>query len=298
MHPEAPSTAAFPMRHPPRWRETCDPFALNFQHFRLREVLGYPHAGNDVFQALGTVDGEDCAAYIKVARQKGANIENEVRILSQLDSPPYPRVLDYDRESFTFSVTSAMPGLRLSNIVGDNADLSSLPYMTEYGEALGRLHHLQISAKAQSDRRFRHRPPEELLKKLDLMHLNAFFDRAPVGGATVFCHGDFHYANVLWENQHLSAILDFELSGYGDRDFDIAWALFLRPGQRFLKTEQEQRQFLNGYAKYGECNAAAVKYYMAQCYVYFLEFSGRDSEYAAYVRQWLAENCTVQEAHA
>ena len=79
---------------------------------------------------------------------------------------------------------------------------------------------------------------------------------------TVFCYGDFHYANVLWKDHHISAILDFELAGYGSRDFDIAWALFLRPGQKFLKTDEELERFLRGYQKYGDCNVEAVKYYM------------------------------------
>ena len=109
-----------------------------------------------------------------------------------------------------------------------------------------------------------------MLKKLNLQFLSDYFDRKPLHGETVFCHGDFHYANVLWKDQHISAILDFELAGYGNRDFDIAWALFLRPGQRFLKTDKEQALFIKGYQKHGDCNVDAVKYYMAQCYVYFL----------------------------
>ncbi|MGN1020319.1 MAG: hypothetical protein ACI4O7_08075 [Aristaeellaceae bacterium] len=35
--------------HPEKWRETADPFQLPYRRFRVTEVLGYPHAGNDVF---------------------------------------------------------------------------------------------------------------------------------------------------------------------------------------------------------------------------------------------------------
>lgn len=31
--------------HPAKWRETIDPFELDYHHFRLTEILGYPHAG-------------------------------------------------------------------------------------------------------------------------------------------------------------------------------------------------------------------------------------------------------------
>ena len=41
------------MPHPERWRDTCDPFALPYRTFQPTEILGYPHAGNDVFHARG-----------------------------------------------------------------------------------------------------------------------------------------------------------------------------------------------------------------------------------------------------
>ena len=83
------------MKHPDKWRETIDPFSLPYKSFRPTEILGYPHAGNDVFHARGIYDGKEVRAYIKAARQKGAAIENEVAILSQLHSSIYPTVIDY-----------------------------------------------------------------------------------------------------------------------------------------------------------------------------------------------------------
>lgn len=38
------------MKQPGKWKETIDPFSLNFN---LKEVLGYPHAGNNVFHVSG-----------------------------------------------------------------------------------------------------------------------------------------------------------------------------------------------------------------------------------------------------
>ncbi|MBQ5770491.1 MAG: hypothetical protein IIW08_04865, partial [Clostridia bacterium] len=74
------------------------------------------------------------------------------------------------------------------------------------------------------------------------------------------------------------------------RDFDIAWALILRPGQRFLKTNAEKNLFLTGYAKHGQYNLANVHYYMAQIYVYFMNSFPEDQEYCEYIRAWLLEN--------
>lgn len=279
------------MKHPQKWRETCDPFALRYHTFQPTEILGYPHAGNDVFHAKGLYEGKEITAYVKVARQKGAAIAHEVEILRQLDFPHIPRVIDCDFSVVPFSVTAEMPGRRLSVIVGDNQDMASLSYMEEYGGTLAKIHSIKPAAGPVADRKFFHRPPQELLEKLDLLFLKSYFDRPPAEGTTVFCHGDFHYANILWEGHHISSILDFELSGYGSRDFDIAWALILRPGQKFLKTAEERQRFLAGYSKYGQYDARAVQYYMAQIYVYFLEFSGNDADYCNYVRVWLAENC-------
>lgn len=70
------------MAHPKRWRETCDPFTLKYDCFFLNEIIGYPHAGNDVFHVRGIAHGSETNAYIKVARQKGAAIDNEVTILN------------------------------------------------------------------------------------------------------------------------------------------------------------------------------------------------------------------------
>lgn len=44
--------------HPQKWREICDPFSLEYRWFQLREVIGYPHASNDVFHVRGIADRE------------------------------------------------------------------------------------------------------------------------------------------------------------------------------------------------------------------------------------------------
>lgn len=282
------------MVHPQKWRETCDPFALAYRSFRPTEILGYPHARNDVFHARGIYEGEEITAYIKAARHPDSAIGNEVGILSQLNDSIFPKVLDADCAEGKFSVTTDLPGSRLSVIVGANEDMASLSYMEAYGETLGKLHLLKPEASRQMDRKFHHRPPRELLEELDLAHLEAYFEKTPPKGETVFCHGDCHYANVLWQEHRVSAVLDFELSGYGDRYMDIAWAIFLRPGQRFLKTEEERAEFLKGYRKFGPCDEGALQYYTAQFYVWFLKSCGDDPEYSAYIRSWLAANCTAE----
>ena len=283
------------MKHPDKWRDTIDPFALPYHAFKPLEILGYPHAGNDVFHVRGLYNGSQINAYIKAARQKGADIGNELSILQQFSSAVVPSIIDHSLERTPFLVTQELPGERLSAIVGENCDLESLFYMAEYGAALAKIHGMHIRAKPVKDRKFFHAPSDALLESLKLEHLRGLFPTSVTAENSCFCHGDFHYANILWENHHISGILDFELSGYGCKEFDIAWAVFVRPGQKFLKTEFELQEFLKGYHQFGAYDAEAVKIYMAQCYVHFLSFCGDDPEYCAYVREWLnafaAEKC-------
>ncbi len=275
------------MKHPEKWRETCDPFALPYTKFRPVEILGYPHAGNDVFHARGMCEGRAVTAYIKAARQAGAALQNEAELLQRLDFPHLPKLLDCGFGKTPFSVTEELPGQRLSVLLGENEGLESLHYMEEYGETLAKFHRLRPEAAPVADRKFFHMPPAEMLERAGLSFLADYFAAPPGERTLCFCHGDFHYANVLWENGHISAVLDLELAGYGDRDFDIAWALLRRPGQKFMKTREELQLFLRGYSACGAYNAAAVVYYMAQAYVYFLQFSQNDREYCEYVGTWL-----------
>ena len=124
------------MPHPERWRDTCDPFALPYRTFRPTEILGYPHAGNDVFHARGCYLGAPVTAYIKVARQRSTHLGNEMRLLRQLNAPCFPTVLDGDEERGSFSVTAELPGNRLPVILGEHHASTALPYMEAYGEAL------------------------------------------------------------------------------------------------------------------------------------------------------------------
>ena len=128
------------MNHPQKWRDTVDPWSLPFQQFILTEVIGYPHAGNDVFHVKGRYQGTETEAYIKVARQKGADLANEAHTLMQLQHPLAPQILDFDEQDHRFLITAAKQGERLSTILSNDQSASSLDYLYEYGNALAQLH--------------------------------------------------------------------------------------------------------------------------------------------------------------
>ncbi len=275
---------------PSKWRDTVDPFSLPYKNFKLTNVLGYPHAGNDVFYAIGLYNQKQVKVFIKVNRQRGANVKNEILTLQRLNFPFTPQIIDYDEE-MTFRVSLALDGEKLSTILGENKNLESMQYMAKYGEMLATIHNVKGDFAPVCDRRFFHIPNIEVLRQEGFERIyNYLCENKPKDNDICFCHGDFHYANVLWQNQKISGILDFELSGMGIKEFDIAWALILRPGQRFLRTQTEINEFLKGYSKKTTFNLDKVKYYMAQIYLYFYFSNENNEEYTGYIKNWYIEN--------
>ncbi len=262
------------MDFPKKWRETIDPFKLKFTNFTLKEILGYPHAGNDVFYAKGIYNNEEIYAFIKVNRQKGADVKNEIEVLNKIQLDNTPIIIDYDKE-MTFRVSIALTGERLTQILTDNTNLESLEYLEKYGKKLGEIHLITGDFNNVKDRKFFHIPSKKYFEEngLDLSIYEYLNSNKPEVINYCFCHGDFHYANVLWENKNISGILDFELAGIGNKEFDIAWAIILRQGQKFLRYSVEIETFLKGYNSINSCNINYVKYYMILIYVWFYEFS-------------------------
>ena len=280
------------MKHPEKWRDSIDPFSLLFKNFHLLEVIGYPHAGNDVFQVKGIYKKEKVEAYIKVARQFGADIENEINTIAAIKCDLAPSIIDYDEEKKYFCVSLAKKGERLSSIVGDNSNRASLDYLYEYGNALAKLHATEGIFHDVKDRKFFHIQDKEYFRELGIDFVYDYLiSNQPQRINKCFCHGDFHYANILWQQKHISAILDFELSGWGNKEFDIAWALILRPGQKFMNTDEEISLFMDGYQSEGTCNWDYVKYYMILIYSYFYKIGRTNAEYLSYVKNVFLDYC-------
>ena len=272
------------MNFPTKWRETVDPFSLKFAKFKLVEVLGYPHAGNDVFFVKGCFENREVLAFIKFNRQLGADVENEINVLSQINFDNTPKIIDFDEQK-TYRVSLALEGERLSTIVGDNSNMESLNYMKAYGNTLAKIHQLKGDFKPVKDRKFFHIPTKEYFEEnnLSLDVYEYLTSNAKTNKNLCFCHGDFHYANILWKDKLITGILDFELSGIGIREFDIAWAIINRPGQRFMNTQIEIDTFLNGYSLLERFDVKSVYYYMIQIYCWFYPL-GKD-EYHEFVQK-------------
>jgi hypothetical protein len=273
------------LKHPEKWRETIDVNSLIFKHIEVVEVLGYPHAGNDVFHAKVIHQGIETTAFIKVERQFGADISNEIDIISKLPYHFCPKILDYSLEDPKFIATEEVIGERLSYIFAKNPDTDVRHYLSKQASVLSDIHGIKLNCELVKDRKFFFIPTGDYCAKrgIDCVH-EFLISNEPMNPEKCFVHGDFHYANILWRNFNISCVLDYELSGYGIREFDMAWSVFLRPGQKFPIFMGEVEAFLKGYKK--PYNPAMFYYYYVLIATHFYPLN--DDEYKGNVDELIS----------
>ena len=276
------------MKQPEKWKETIDPFSLNFKKFKLKEVLGYPHARNDVFYCEGEYNGQLIKCFVKYASKPDSNIKNEIKTLKLLDFDFLPQIIDCD-ECGQVLVTKEIEGERLSYIL-ETTNKNSRDFMFEYGATLAKIHSVKQDFPKVQHRKFFDIPSLENLSENNIEFVYDYLIKnKPDIVNECFCHGDFHYANILWQNEKIVAVLDWELSGVGNREFDIAWAIINRSSQKFLKTQEEVDEFIEGYQSLQKCVKTLVDYYMILIYSHFISVDKKNLEYKKFVKQVLKE---------
>lgn len=252
-----------------------DPFTLKLRNFQINKILGYPHAGNDVFYVRGFKNhGKEIKGFLKVERQKSADIEREVSVIKRLDLSIAPTIIDYSLDNPKYILTEEKEGMRLSYILQNYKNVEILDYMKEYGKLLANIHNISMEKIPVKKRNLM--LPHRFYVDYKLEYIEKYLLEAKFEENECFIHGDCHYANILWNNYKVSALLDYELSGYGSREYDLAWALILRPGQKFLKTNEERKVFLSVYSKQHKYSEDAFKYYMVLFGMYFYHISRGD----------------------
>jgi aminoglycoside phosphotransferase (APT) family kinase protein len=91
----------------------------------------------------------------------------------------------------------------------------------------------------------------------------------------VFVHGDFNTASVLFQNDSISGVTDWEFAGSGWREYDLAWAL--RARSRLLNTQVERDAILDGYRQRSTYHEEALRWCEALNYLHFPYWS-RENE--------------------
>ena len=114
-------------------------------------------------------------------------------------------------------------------------------------------------------------------------------DVKPEKWLRVVCHGSM---DLLLPVVTLAfVLLDWELAGMGDREFDIAWAMLRRPGQRFMVRAEEYEAFLEGYRRLGAYDVQRLRYYLACAMMCFAAIGADDAAYHQWIRAGLAALC-------
>ncbi len=273
-----------------KWRETViDPHKIKFKNnLILEQVLSYPHAGNDVFECVGKLNNQEKKFFLKTQRNEKSNISNESMILPLLEKHnlPIPTILDSGMiNDMAYVVTNALEGDKLSIILEnfDSKQFESIKYMKEYGRMLAYIHSLKIRCPQAKQRKINDIPDTEKLNEFpELKKIFLWLENnKPKFNYDTFIHGDFHYANILWKDYKITAILDWEYSGLGFKEQDIAWALILRPSQKFLNTIIEIKEFLKGYKELGKYDKNKLVWCLINGYThFFLINKNKDLEYS------------------
>ncbi|BEP27837.1 hypothetical protein [Helicovermis profundi] len=70
-------------------------------------------------------------------------------------------------------------------------------------------------------------------------------------------------------------------------EFDIAWAIIVRPSQEFLKTDEERTSFLDGYMSQNNYSVESVRYCMIMIYQHFRKLGNAiaDFDYVNFVEK-------------
>jgi len=233
---------------------------------------------NDVFFCKGEFDGRPVSAYIKVNKHPQLSLSNEREALSALADAglPVPSVLWYGGKQNDVLIVEAMAGRMIWDYVdprrGSYDAGKALAYLHTYGECLARIHGIAISWAPQRRPRLHGLIGEENLADERFKSLASWImanDTVCPGPA--FVHGDFNVASVLFENDSISGIIDWEFAGTGWREYDLAWAL--RARSAFLNTEPERNAILNGYGAHSAYNETALRFCEVLNYLHFAFWS-------------------------
>ena len=236
-----------------KWRESkIDLSKLHLKTIHEFKVISYPPAGNDVFDCIGKLNSGNSISFIlKSERGTFANFDNEIKILQTIKNFPIPTVIETGKiDNFTYIVMSKMKGEKLSDLFEKSTNVDKSKYLFLYGQELAKVHKIKLNWSIAKQRDINDIPKKSIYKisnDWEAEIIRYLEETKPKIIMDTFIHGDFHYGNILWEDYKVSAILDWEYSGIGFKEQDIAWALILRPSQKFMDNMSDYKYFLKGY---------------------------------------------------
>jgi aminoglycoside phosphotransferase len=254
-----------------KWRELeIDPFKIPFKKIILKKILSYPPAGNDVLECLVNYNNNLIHVFVKIERSKVCDFNSEYNNLNIINkyklNNEIPTVIEYGLyNNKHYLVLSKKEGLRLSNLINKT---NKEKYLTEYGKYLALIHKYSSSLFQLSKKRDINNIPLKTDSTIE-KYLEYLKNNIPKFNNDTFIHGDYHYANLLWDNYQVTGLLDLEYSGLGFKEQDIAWACIYRPNQKFMNTKKDIDLFLKGYLIENNFNYESFKWCLINGYCHF-----------------------------
>lgn len=267
-----------------KWRNLeIDPLEINFKNIKLKEITGYMPAGNDVIEVM-LEDGQ--YAYIKIERSKVACFKTEVNNINIIKTNGYynlvPDILEYQNiDNKDIIVLKKIEGKKLSEVFSKiRKQEQKNKYLYKYGQELAKIHSIPCDKFDIAKQRPINEKPDikeydlEIKKYIEYLNKKDFKKEY-----NTFIHGDFHYGNVLFRYGKINGIIDYEYSGKGLKEQDIAWAIVLRPGQKFMNTKEEINAFLEGYKSIGAYDKEKLKWCLVNGYIHFYLMNKNNHDY-------------------
>ena len=276
-----------------KWRDSLtDINDIEFKRVKFEKIINYPPAGNDVFECIGKYKGKPINFIFKSERGEFADFSNEIKVLNAVNNIfPVPKVLESGKiNKYIYIALSKIQGEKLSDIFKEDINADKSKYLYLYGQALAKIHRLDIDWKLAKIRDINDYPSTKIYKNLDDWDLNIIKylkDTKPIINYDTFIHGDFHYGNILWDDYKITGILDWEYSGNGFKEQDIAWSLILRPGQRFMDDFKDLEVFLNGYKSINNYDKDKLKWCLinGSMHFYLMYKKQNSTEYLGKLKQ-------------
>lgn len=233
-----------------------EPQNIKFRKIKFIKVIKQLPAGNDVLECLVIYKKRYQKVIIKLEKSLMADFESEIMTIEFLKGKynKLPKIIEYGKYNNKFYIVyKKESGNKLSQIFKKNQKQRE-KLLTKLGEELAIIHLFNGCCRISKKRVINYIPTDDIYKpsKDVKKYINWLKENQISYNNDTFIHGDFHYGNVLFEDNKINKVIDYEYSGLGLKEQDIAWALVLRPNQKFLDNMRDINYFLNGYLSYGK----------------------------------------------
>ncbi len=296
-----PAEGDLPMhmvRSPKRVHKFLELSGLPLEQVKLLEQQPDPPNSLRLFCFRGEEQGRQGKYFLKYTDLHGVDIAHEAEILKPLQQDPLamaPRLVEVEAEN-AFLVTAQMEGVSLSEDI-QATGLPTLDYCYELGRTLARVHQIGSELPEGVYTRFHDIPRLSFNDRYQRYPIATWLENhKPDHINRCFIHGDFQLNNILWRDGKVCGILDWELAGMGNREWDIAFAMIQRPMQKILRSDEDREKFLEGYGSLQEYERDLVGYYKMMIYSWLLE--SNDPLYSQFCRSRIgAEILRWQNTH-